>query len=124
MSFAPLDCGSNHPTSFRFHTKRAPHKAQIIGMKAAQRARLFDDVYFRDGGCCVYCGIATRRPGRGVGRGSDLATLDHVVPRSLGGPLHRDNIALACSACNNERGTMDAEAFGVLKAASKIVPSV
>jgi 5-methylcytosine-specific restriction endonuclease McrA len=52
-----------------------------------------------------------------VKRGPDLATLDHVVPRSFGGPLSRDNLVLACSACNNERGTMAADAFRALKAA-------
>lgn len=88
-------------------------------MKAAQRIRLFDDVFAREGGRCVYCGVAARRPGRGVKRGPDLATLDHVVPRSFGGPLSRDNIVLACSACNNERGTMDPQDFRTLKARRK-----
>ena len=85
-------------------------------MKAAQRIKLFEDVYARDGGRCVYCGILARRPGPGVKRASDLATLDHVFPRSFGGPLTRDNLVLACSACNNERGTMAAETFRALKA--------
>jgi 5-methylcytosine-specific restriction endonuclease McrA len=85
-------------------------------MKAVQRIRLFNDVFARDEGRCVYCGIPARRPGRGVKRAPDLATLDHVVPKSFGGPLNCDNIVLACSACNNERGTMDAQAFRALKA--------
>ncbi|MFD0460979.1 HNH endonuclease [Microvirga aerilata] len=55
----------------------------------------------------------------GVKRSPDLATLDHVHPKSFGGPLSRDNIVLACSACNNERGVMEASAFRVLKAAGK-----
>ncbi|QRM29478.1 HNH endonuclease [Microvirga sp. VF16] len=88
-------------------------------MKAAQRLRLFNDVYVRDEGHCVYCGILARRPGRGVKRAPDLATLDHVMPKSFGGPLNRDNIVLACSACNNERGTMDVQAFKALKANRK-----
>jgi 5-methylcytosine-specific restriction endonuclease McrA len=89
-------------------------------MKAVQRIKLFEDVYARDAGRCVYCGIAARRPGPGVKRGPDLATLDHVHPRSLGGSLTRDNLVLACSACNNERGTMEAEAFKVLKESKPI----
>ena len=88
-------------------------------MKPAQRVKLFEDVYARDGGRCVYCGKPARRPGRGVKRAPDLATLDHVRPRSTGGLLSRDNLVLACSACNNERGTMDAEAFRILKAAQR-----
>jgi 5-methylcytosine-specific restriction endonuclease McrA len=85
-------------------------------MKAAHRIKLFEDIYTRDEGRCVYCCKPARRPGRGVKRAPDLATLDHVVPRSTGGPLARDNLVLACSACNNERGTMDAETFRTLKA--------
>ncbi|WP_201834589.1 HNH endonuclease [Microvirga zambiensis] len=91
-------------------------------MKPAQRIKLFGDVYARDKGCCVYCGKPARRPGRGVKRAPDLATLDHVAPRSAGGPLARDNLVLACSACNNERGTMDAAAFRALKAAGRDEP--
>lgn len=85
-------------------------------MKAAQRIKLFEEVYVRDGGCCVYCGTPLRRPGPGVKRAPDLATLDHVRPRSLGGPLTRENLVLACSACNNARGTMEADAFRALRA--------
>ncbi len=84
-------------------------------MKAAQRIKLFEDVFARDGGRCVYCGTPTRRLQKGLSRAPDLATLDHVVPRSMGGPLSRDNLVLACQACNNERGIMDAEAFRALK---------
>jgi 5-methylcytosine-specific restriction endonuclease McrA len=40
-----------------------------------------------------------------------------VVPKSIGGPLSRDNLVLACSACNNARGTMEADAFRALKTA-------
>jgi 5-methylcytosine-specific restriction endonuclease McrA len=85
-------------------------------MKAPQRKKLFEDVFSRDGGRCVYCGVETRRLRKGVSRAADLATLDHVVPRSTGGPLRADNLVLACQACNNARGVMDAEAFRALKA--------
>ena len=85
-------------------------------MKAPQRKKLFEDVFSRDGGRCVYCGVETRRLRKGVSRAPDLATLDHVVPRSMGGPLRADNLVLACQACNNARGVMDAEAFRALKA--------
>jgi len=88
-------------------------------MKAAQRIAFFNDIFARDGGRCVYCGIPARRPGRGIKRAPDLATLDHVQPKAHGGPLDRDNIVLACAACNNERGTMDAQAFRHLKARKK-----
>ena len=85
-------------------------------MKAPQRKKLFKDVFSRDGGRCVYCGVETRRLRKGVSRAPDLATLDHVVPRSRGGPLRADNLVLACQACNNARGVMEAEAFRALRA--------
>ncbi len=85
-------------------------------MKAPQRKKLFEDVFSRDGGRCVYCGVETRRLRKWVSRAPDLATLDHVVPRSMGGPLRADNLVLACQACNNARGVMDAEAFRALRA--------
>lgn len=45
-------------------------------------------VFARDGGKCVYCGaIAT--------------SLDHVVPKSRGGPHTWDNVVSACGRCNH-----------------------
>jgi hypothetical protein len=37
-------------------------------MKAPQRRKLFEDVFSRDGGRCVYCGVETRRLRKGVSR--------------------------------------------------------
>jgi len=84
-------------------------------MKAAQRIKLFETIYARDGGRCVYCGVETHRLAKRLSRSPNLATLDHVVPRSEGGPLKLANLVLACQACNNRRGVMDAEEFRALK---------
>jgi 5-methylcytosine-specific restriction endonuclease McrA len=84
-------------------------------MKAAQRIKLFETIFARDGGRCVYCGVETHRLGKGMSRSPALASLDHVVPRSQGGPLNPANLVLACQACNNQRGVMDAEEFRALK---------
>lgn len=32
------------------------------------------------------------------------ATLEHIIPRSLGGGDNRDNVTLACRPCNQRRG--------------------
>ncbi len=85
-------------------------------MKAQQRIRLFEAIFARDNGCCVYCGVQTHRLQKGLSRSPHLATLDHVLPRSMGGPLNQANLVLACQACNNARGIMDAEEFRALKA--------
>lgn len=51
----------------------------------------------RDGLSCHYCGrvIGTRRW---------CATVDHLWPRSFGGPNRTWNLVLACSPCNSARG--------------------
>jgi 5-methylcytosine-specific restriction endonuclease McrA len=80
-------------------------------VKREARARLFEAVWARDGGACSYCGVPVRRLAKGLHGAPDLATLDHVQPRSQGGRLSLDNLVLACRACNNARGTQDAERF-------------
>ncbi len=92
-------------------------------MKAERSRRFFEAIFARDGGSCVYCGMPTLRRRRGLHRASDLATLDHVVPKSLGGPLSADNVVLGCQACNNERGTLDADAFRARKRAAGVFRS-
>lgn len=49
--------------------------------------------------CTVYYGVQ-RHPGIP----SNLATRDHLVPRSRGGTNDRQNIVVACYKCNQERG--------------------
>lgn len=56
--------------------------------RAAVRARL----YALDENRCLYCGAA------------GPLTLDHVVPRSLGGSNGPSNFVTACARCNNRRG--------------------
>jgi 5-methylcytosine-specific restriction endonuclease McrA len=50
-------------------------------------------VFARDSWTCQYCG--------GV-RGT--LTLDHVIPRSRGGPSTWDNIVTCCAPCNRRKG--------------------
>lgn len=35
---------------------------------------------------------------------TDQVTIDHVVPRTLGGPDHIDNYVLCCKTCNSRKG--------------------
>ena len=46
----------------------------------------------RDGTGCYYCG--TYQP----------LTLDHIVPRALGGTWEVENLRIACLPCNQQRG--------------------
>lgn len=51
-------------------------------------------IYKRDGFTCQYCG---KRPG------SEELTIDHVMPRSLGGKTTWENCVLSCIKCNNKK---------------------
>ena len=59
-------------------------------------------VFARDRWTCQYCG--------GV-RGS--LTLDHVIPRSRGGPSTWDNIVTCCAPCNRRKGDRLPKAVGM-----------
>jgi len=50
-------------------------------------------VLARDGYTCQYCGVQTR----------DL-TLDHVLPKTLGGETIWTNVVAACRRCNGNKG--------------------
>ncbi len=58
------------------------------------------EIFIRDGYACQYCGKQTRE-----------LTLDHVVPRHIGGKHEWDNVVSACKACNHRKaGRLPAEA--------------
>ena len=59
---------------------RVPYRATVPLTRKA--------VFARDGGRCVYCGAAA-------------TSLDHVVPKSRGGPHTWDNVVSACGRCNH-----------------------
>jgi 5-methylcytosine-specific restriction endonuclease McrA len=51
-------------------------------------------VFARDGWTCQYCGSRT------------TLTVDHVIPRSKGGPSSWENIVASCAPCNRRKGDM------------------
>ena len=53
------------------------------------------NIYARDSSLCQYCG--KKFP-------SQELSLDHVVPRSLGGKTTWDNLVCACVYCNAKKG--------------------
>jgi 5-methylcytosine-specific restriction endonuclease McrA len=60
-------------------------------------------VIHRDGRKCRYCGRAVQeRPNPHKARADDL-TIDHVVPRHMGGGSTVDNMVVACHKCNHEK---------------------
>ena len=61
-----------------------------------------NNIYKRDGFECVYCGEGETRQ----------LTLDHVVPKSKGGPNTWENLVTACKKCNNEKADLSLEEWG------------
>lgn len=63
----------------------------------------------QEGRCC-YCGV-TMLPPQAPKKNSpphpDSETLEHLRRLIDGGSNRRDNLALSCWRCNNERGAMD-----------------
>jgi 5-methylcytosine-specific restriction endonuclease McrA len=51
------------------------------------------EIFRRDGYTCQYCGQRSRR-----------LTIDHVIPKHLGGPHTWTNLVTACSSCNHKKG--------------------
>lgn len=59
------------------------------------------NIFRRDGNKCQYCGSTM-----------DL-TIDHVVPRSKGGPSSWENLITACRTCNSRKGDSTPEEAGM-----------
>jgi len=62
------------------------------------------NIYARDGNSCQYCG--RRFP-------TTELSLDHVVPKSLGGKTTWENIVCACLKCNIRKGGRTPEQAGM-----------
>jgi 5-methylcytosine-specific restriction endonuclease McrA len=62
-------------------------------------------VLARDRDTCQYCG---EQPGRAQ------LTVDHVLPRSRGGPTTWDNVVTACRECNHRKGGRTPEEASML----------
>jgi 5-methylcytosine-specific restriction endonuclease McrA len=80
-------------------------KARVSwGLRRELRKRLFAG---RERVPCCFCGRELTY---------DEATLEHVRPRSRGGPTVIENLRISCEACNSERGAMGYEKFRGRKA--------
>ena len=61
--------------------------------RAAARRITRRAVFARDGHSCQYCGVEGVR-----------LTVDHVLPRSRGGPSSWENLVACCPGCNRRKG--------------------
>ena len=60
------------------------------------------EILRRDGYTCQYCGTRT-----------GLLTIDHVIPKHLGGPHSWENLVTACASCNHRKGGRRREQGGM-----------
>jgi 5-methylcytosine-specific restriction endonuclease McrA len=65
-------------------------------------------LFARDGYRCMYCGRTKTQL-----RGREFLTRDHVLPISRGGLNTWDNVATACSGCNNRKASHLPEECGM-----------
>lgn len=81
---------------------RAPYRRVLLTRRNILR---------RDDHACQYCGAR------------DGLTLDHVHPKSRGGPDAWDNLVAACVPCNNRKGNRTPEEAGMPLARRPYRPS-
>jgi 5-methylcytosine-specific restriction endonuclease McrA len=66
-------------------------------IRRKKRAKLFE----RQGGICPICQNTIKWH---ACIQSEMPTLDHIIPKSMGGTYTMDNLRLVHWRCNNERG--------------------
>lgn len=87
-----------HVTGRHFHSERASFEEPSVVrlsyyIRVPYQARIALNrraVFARDGHRCQYCGSAAEN-------------IDHVIPRSKGGPHAWDNVVAACRLCNSRK---------------------
>jgi 5-methylcytosine-specific restriction endonuclease McrA len=72
------------------------------------------NIYRRDGNTCQYCGA---RPG------TELLSIDHVVPRSKGGKSTWENCVLACLSCNKRKSNRTLDYCGFVLRKDPVRPT-
>ncbi len=71
-------------------------------MSVAKKSR--HHVFYRDQWHCRYC-LRHLTP--------ESATIDHVIPRSKGGPTQKSNLVAACRPCNAQKKDQTLEEAGM-----------
>jgi 5-methylcytosine-specific restriction endonuclease McrA len=83
--------------------KKVPFKQIMLSRK---------NILLRDGHACQYCGT-TKGP----------MTVDHVIPRHMGGKDTWTNLVCACAKCNNRKGDHTPEQAGMRLRKRPVRPS-
>ena len=82
--------GGVDSTHRRFAIERWKHRKK--GTQGTLTVEEWEEMLRVHGGCCPFCGEPT------------ILTVEHLVPKSLGGGFSKENILPACEFCNSARG--------------------
>lgn len=83
-----------HSVSVRFDIPSIIRLLAVVKVTHVWKMQLSkQNVIKRDRGVCQYCGAS-----------DGPMTVDHVIPRALGGGDGWDNLVCACAVCNNKKG--------------------
>lgn len=72
-----------------------------------------NNVYRRDKYICQYCGRNPRK---------EELTLDHVIPKSMGGQTDWGNVVTCCYECNQKKGRKTPHQAGMRLKSAPITP--
>ena len=76
-----------------WHYKKVPFKRIMLTRK---------NVLTRDGNQCQYCGTL-----------KGPMTVDHIIPKTMGGRESWENLVCSCGRCNNKKGNRTPELSGM-----------
>lgn len=80
----------------------------ICGLiNTARRRKLRPKLAAAQDNKCYYCGTLTTLEQRKI----NSATIEHLIPRSLGGTNRIENLVMCCASCNSLRGNLPIEDF-------------
>lgn len=82
------------------------NRRKDIHQKRLLRERLFAN----QDGKCFYCGKGVTLKVSHC-QDADYATIEHLIPLSLGGRSHKDKVVVACQRCNSARSSKPIEVF-------------
>lgn len=94
--------GDIHSVAETFALPSVIRLVYLVKRPRHQRKLTKHEVFNRDRYTCQYCGCQTKE-----------LTIDHVVPRRLGGRHTWDNVVSACKSCNRRKGGHTPEEAGM-----------
>jgi 5-methylcytosine-specific restriction endonuclease McrA len=91
-----------HSASLAIRMPSVIRLAYLVKRPRMERRLSRREIFIRDNHTCQYCGLETRE-----------LTIDHVIPRFLGGGHEWDNLISACKACNQRKAGRRLEKAGM-----------